>query len=141
MRPSRVLTACALAGAALATTAPAATAAPICRVVKVGDGSLVFFGVCIDAVVLSDGETFSGYVRITCSVPPYVADPKPCYGTTASFGPTGFVPNTVYRAPEIDPKTGSVRVYDGSLGTLYVDGRAFDVPIVGFCVGDPAFCA
>jgi hypothetical protein len=137
----RVLAATAV-GAALVATAPAAHAAnTVCRVVKVGDGSAVSLGLCVSWAVNGNGTTVAPTVTVTCGLPPSFARPKACSGTTAGVGTTGFVPNPSFPTPAVDPATGSVRVYDGTVGTLYVNGTPIDVPITGFCVGDPAFCA
>ncbi|HVF04918.1 MAG TPA: hypothetical protein VNA20_08770 [Frankiaceae bacterium] len=141
MPSRRLLAALAVAAAVTATaTAPAASAAPVCRVVKVGDGSLVSLTVCVTAEVTGSGLSRSATVHVTCSVPPFMAEPEACDGTGVDVGRTGTDPGWYTQAPEVDPATGSVRVY-GTSGWVYVNGTPRLVTIPGFCVGDPAFCA
>jgi hypothetical protein len=128
-------------GAALVATAPAAHAvSSVCRVVEVGDGSRIHLELCVAWAVNGTGTTVAPTVTVTCGVPPNFAYPKACAGTTVGVGTTGFVPNPYFPTPAVDPATGSVRVYDGTVGTLWVNGTPIDVPITGFCVGDPSFC-
>jgi hypothetical protein len=138
----RILTAAAaLAGAALTTVAPAAAHAdPVCRVEQVTAGSQLEVTLCVD--LGADGTTVAPFVTLSCTSSPDLGPPSACAGTTVGRGKTGFVPNPAYPPPVVDPATGSVRVYDGVIGTLWYGGTPVaDVPIRGFCEGDPEFCA
>jgi hypothetical protein len=135
---TRIL-AMAVAAAAIATPAHATPIGPICRQVAQDGNNIVL--VCVAGDLGESGTTVAPTLGIGCS-----------FGTNptcellfsdypqVSIGTTGFVPNPSYTVPAVDPATGTVHVFAGTVGTLYVDGTPIPVGTPDLCIGDPSVC-
>lgn len=132
---TRVLTTAGAAALAVATlSSPAFAVDTVCREVNVGLQNVAT--VCVTARPNIDGTTVAPYVWAGCAIGNDLA----CAIKPVNVGTTGFVPNPSFPTPAIDPATGSIKVYAGTVGTLYVNGIAVPVSVPEICVGDPSFC-
>jgi hypothetical protein len=130
------IAACSLPLLASAPAAHASTA--LCRSVVVGTGEDDLY-VCFD--LGESGTTVAPVVVAQCPGMPSIGSKGLCNNPPQSVGLTGFVPNPSYPLPKVGALTGSVRVYDGDVGTLYAAGISQPVHVTGVCFGDPVFCA
>jgi hypothetical protein len=138
-RVTRALAAVAVGGLAVLTTPAHATpVGPVCRQAALNGSNVVI--VCVAADLGESGTTVAPTIVVGCRITNgsfcYRAVPNPL----VQLGTTGFVPNVAYPLPVVDPATGSVHVFAGTIGTLYVNGTAVPLATVDFCVGDPSFC-
>lgn len=136
-RAIRVLASSGVAAVAV-SFAPAAHATPVgpvCREVASHGTNVV--SVCVRADPHESGTTVEPTVSVDCTV----GSERICAMVTGETpGKTGFVRGAAYPLPTVDPATGTVHVYTGTIGTLWVNGTAIPLGTRDFCVGDPTAC-
>jgi hypothetical protein len=132
---TRVLTTAGAAALAVGTlSGPAFAVDTVCRQVTVGLQNVA--AVCVTARLNGGGTTVAPYVWAGCAIGTNLI----CAVKPVNVATTGFVANPYFPVPDVDPATGSVHVYAGTVGTLYVDGIAVPVDVPDICVGDPTYC-
>jgi hypothetical protein len=131
------LTLAALAAAAVAAPAHAAPLPPVCRQATYGGNNLV--ALCLLADAGQAGTTVAPTLQVVCVIGPRYL--RTCDAVApVVVGTTGFVANPAFPLPAVDPATGSVHVFAGTVGSLWVNGTEYPVETRDVCVGDPSFC-
>jgi hypothetical protein len=131
---SRALTTAGAVAVAVGTLAtPASAVGPICRQVTTSGRNQLT--VCFTVEHNLSGATVAPYLLVQCGG--YTVE---CEIPPVSVGTTGFVLNPSFPLPTVDPATGSVHIYAGTVGTLWADGLSQDIGVPDLCVGDPSYC-